>query len=239
MSWREQLNVNELTVEEIIMGTQRTSALTLNFAAKYGGAAAANAIIMGGGTSADPMTTSTADKVFMEFRTESTATSGDSRCLYIRHAINGAGLSGEAIRAFSKVTAAAATVRGAHISLDFGTGGSVSGFGAGVDAQVLYPNATLAGTHTCLNVEMYASGASTDVSGLNSFIRFVFNGNATGIANFDDDAVLFSIVGATAGAGHIFDSTINTAGAQIDHTLKINIGGTTYYIPVMDNADGS
>jgi hypothetical protein len=212
----------------------------IDFAAAFGGTAAANSLVMGGGTSGDPLTTATASKSFIEFRTESTATTGDSRALYLRHSLNGAGISGEAIRAFSKVEAAAATVRGAHISIDFASGGSVSGFGAGLDAQVLYADAvTNAGTLTAINLEMFAGGATTDVSGLNSFIRCVFNGTQAGIDNFDDDAVLFSLVGLTAGAGHLFDSTANLTNAQIDHSLKISIGGTLYYIPLMDNADGS
>lgn len=212
----------------------------MDFAGMHGGTAAANALLMGGGTSGDPMTTATASKVFMEFRTESTATSGDSRCLYMRHAISGAGGGGEALRAFSKVNGvAASTVRGAHISIDFAASGSVTGFGAGLDAQVMYADETNASTLTALNLELYAGGSSTDVSGLNSFIRCVFSGDQGGIDNFDDDAVLFSLVGLTAGGGQLFDSTINTAGAQIDHTLKIDIAGTSYYIPLMDNADGS
>jgi len=50
---------------------------------------------------------------------------------------------------------------------------------------------------------------------------------------------LFEISGTTQGSGNMFDSTANLTNPQIDHTLKINIAGTAYYIPLMDNANGS
>ena len=90
------------------------------------GSAAANALLFGRGTTADPVTTSTAGKVFVELRTQSSATTGDSRCLYMRHEITGIAGSGESLRSFTKVSAAAQDVRGGHISLDLATTGSAS-----------------------------------------------------------------------------------------------------------------
>ena len=101
----------------------------LNFGLN-GGAASASGILAGVGTTANPATTASADAKFIELRTQSSATSGDSRGLYWRHELTGAGVSGETIRAFTKLSSAAATVRGAHISLDVNTSGSASVLGS-------------------------------------------------------------------------------------------------------------
>ena len=128
------------------------------------GADAANALLLGIGTSADPSTTSVASKNFFEFRCQSTATSGDNRMFYMRYELNGIG-GGECWRAFTKVTAAVGTARGAHISLDLSSAGSTSGLGVGVDGQLLVFNGALTGgTYAALNSEIYSAGSSTDVS---------------------------------------------------------------------------
>lgn len=90
------------------------------------------AILMGGGISTAPNTTATADKNFLGFWNETTATSGDCRGLYLRTYFSGAGGSGEAARIYgtvNNVTAATGgTVNGAHISLSVtGASGKVSG----------------------------------------------------------------------------------------------------------------
>ena len=105
------------------------------------GQVATAALAFGGGTSAAPLTTSTADKNFIGYWTESTATSGDSRGAYLRHYFSGAGGSGEALRAFgtvNNVTAATGgTVNGAHISLSIsGASGAVSGAGNALRATL-------------------------------------------------------------------------------------------------------
>jgi len=172
-----------------------------------GGAASASGLLMGTGTSASPATTSVASSIFMEFRTQSTATSGDSRSLYLRHDINGIAGGGEALRAFAKLSQNATTVRGAHISLDTVAAKGVSGLGAGVDAQVLVGNGILpaGGNYTALNLEWYAAGTSTAVSGStqNSFMRCVLGGNATGAAAIEDDINLLTVTGGTNASGNV------------------------------------
>jgi hypothetical protein len=208
----------------------------IDFAGMHGGTAAANALLLGGGTSGDPMTTATAGKVFMEFRTESTATSGDSRALYIRHALNGAGLSGEAIRAFTKVGALAlgSAARGAHISLDFTAVGEVTGLGVGVDAQLMMADALTSGTLAVLNAEAYGSAAGSNVPAGTAFLRCNFGGDPTAIGNIEDNMDLISVQGGTLASGAMTGA--NTAGAgTLTFTnwllLRINLHGTTHYIP--------
>jgi len=241
LTWSNDITMTgDLTVEgDFTFGNASTDTLTVNGLLKLNandGAAAANALLMGIGTSADPATTATANKSFMEFRCESTATSGDSRALYIRFALNGAGVSGESIRSFSKVTAAATNVRGAHISLDVGTGGSVSGLGVGVDSQIMVLDAALTGgTYTVGNFEIYSNGSSTDVGAVTelSFLRCIAGGNATGAATVDDKVFFASFSGVAAGSGNMIDTDIATHTAYAG--LRINVAGTTKYLAVVSD----
>lgn len=197
-----------------------------------GGAASASGLLMGVGTTANPATTAAANNMFAEFRTQSTATSGDSRGLYWRHDLNGAGVSGESIRNFTKVTGAAATARGSHTSLDIDVStGSVSGLGAGVDAQVLVGDGALTGgTYTAVNSEIYSAGSSTDVSAVTglSFFRAVMGGDATGIANVDDKVNLITVSGGSIASGNMVEA--ETDETKFSHKIRININGTTYYL---------
>lgn len=195
--------------------------------AKIGNAAAsASGLIMGVGTTVAPASTAVADAKFVELRTKSTATSGDSRGLYFRHELAGAGVSGESIRNFTKVTGAVATARGTHNSLDIDVAtGSVSGLGVGNDAQILVGDGALTGgTYAGLNSEIYSAGASTDVSGVTdiSFLRCSAGGDATGAENVDDKANFVTFSGVTAGSGNMIDTDITT------HTAY---GGLRVYIP--------
>ena len=113
------------------------------------------ALTMGGGTAASPISTDEANKNAIGFWFESTATSGDSRGLYLRQYFAGAGVSGEAARIFGTVdnvtAATGGTVNGAHISLSVsGASGAVSGAGNALRATLgigasCAPGGTLAG----------------------------------------------------------------------------------------------
>lgn len=206
---------------------------------KQGGAIAANMLLLGAGTSGSPATTSVANKSFVEFRTQSTATSGDSRGIYWRHDLNGAGVSGEAVRAFSKVTAAAATARGAHISLDVDvSSGSVSGLGVGMDAQVLVGDGALSGgNYAVINAEVYSAGSSVDISGVTKFdlMRFSLGGDSTGADNVDSNSGFMNFSGFTAGSGNIIDSDITALTGKAG--LRVYVDGALYgYIPIVSGS---
>lgn len=197
-----------------------------------GGSAAVNALLNGIGTSANPATTAVAGKVFMEYRCQTTATSGDNRLLYMRYEIAGIGAGGESLRTFTKVTVAASTVRGAHISIDLSDTGTVSGFGAGVDAQVLYGDTSYTSLLTAINAELYAAGSSTAISaGSASFIRCVVGGDATGLADIEGNAAFISFANA-AGSGKIVDSDITALTGKAG--LRVYVEGSLYgYIPIV------
>ena len=211
------------------------------------GGADGNALLFGIGTAASPATTSTAGKNFLEHRLESSATSGDARGHYLRLYLSGAGGSGESLRAFTTVNdVAAATAHGAHISLNFGTSGTVTGQGIAMRGTLHMPATALTSnvTMAAVQAEIWSDASTSDPGGstILSFFRAVNGGNANGMADVDDDAALFELNGFTLGSGNMVSA--NTAGqSTLDFTnwvlIRINIGGTTHYIPAAQTIGAS
>ena len=200
------------------------------------GGADTAALIAGIGTSASPATTSTADQNFKAYYLESAATSGTARGEYLRLYLSGAGGDGEALRAFTTVNnVAAANAHGAHISLNFGTSGTVTGQGIAMRATLHLPTTALASnvTEAAVQAEIWSDGSTSDPGGstLLSFFRAVNGGNASGVSDVDDDAVLFELNGFTSGAAKLF-STGTTVVPNMVASLKIRVGATLYYIPL-------
>lgn len=192
-----------------------------------------------GTSESDTCIESVANTKFWQMYLENAATSGDNRAFYLRLYLSGAGGGGEALRVFTTVKdVAAATAHGAHISLNFGSTGTVTGQGIATRSTLHLKNEALSSnvTMSAIQAEIYCDGANSDPGGstILSFIRVVSDGNATGKADVDDDAVLFDIQGLTAGAAHLFATglTAATVNAATTCSLKIRIGSTTYYIPV-------
>lgn len=198
--------------------------------------AATAALIAGGGTSTTPVTTSTAGGNFFGFWTKTTdATGADSRGIYFRHYLGGAGASGEAGRYFTTVDAAGAVgVHGVHCSLSFGTSGNVTGEGAAIRGTLQIPNKAITGTTAAIYGELWSDGASSDINGTCGLLRLVNAGNATGMGKVDDSGYVMVIEGLTAGAAHAFRTGLvaATVNAATTAALRINVGGTTYYIPL-------
>lgn len=191
------------------------------------GADPANALLLGVGTTADPALSAVAGKVFIEIRAKTSATSGDNRLAYLRYDIGGAGASGEAIRAFTDLTAAAATARGAHISLQAGATGYITGLGVGVDAQLYIKNEVLHanGTYAVLNAEIYSAGSTSAVSGATqlAYIRCVAGGDVTGVGRVDDKVYLLSINGTAVGTGNMV--VASTTEANYSHAARCYLEG--------------
>ncbi len=198
---------------------------------KIGSAAeSASGLLMGVGTTAKPAATSTAGAIFAEIRSKSTATSGDSRGLYWRHELGGAGAGGECVRAFTKVTAAATTARGAHISLDLDAAGSCSGFGAGVDAQVMLGGAAYAGTYAAANLEIYANASAT-ITGATSMLRAVIQGDGTAVANVNANAFFLDLSGVVASSSGFIDTDVTALTGYGSMKVKCP-DGVTRFIPI-------
>lgn len=143
-------------------------------------------IFMGAGNATTRAATSTADKRFMNFYTESTATSGDSRGIYWQHFLSGAGATGDCARFFTKVNATGvAGGFGVHATLqvqDDATTG-ITGLANGVRATLAAEAAsrTLGGTLAALQVDSDVATGNT-LPATSYFIRAADNG-AVKIAN--------------------------------------------------------
>jgi len=214
------------------MGNTNLDALQLN-----GNSAASNdALILGSGTAALPATTSTANKNFVDFRTESEATSGDARGIYNRLYLGGAGGSGEAFRNFTTVNnVAAANAHGFHNSLSFGTTGTVTGQGIASRNTLHLPSTALTSnvTLSAVQAEIWSDAATSDPGGSTklSAIRIVNAGNATGMADVDTDAVAFDFSGWAVTTGCMLYDHTGAAPANTDGSIKIRLpSGALAYI---------
>lgn len=194
-----------------------------------------SALFLGSGSTSAPLSTATADKNFIGVWTKSTATSGDSRGSYLRHYLAGAGGSGEALRAFGTVLdVAAAGAHGAHISLSFGSSGSITGLGVANRNTLQLPNAVMAGgTYAATQAEIWADGSTTSAAGVTemSLIRCVLGGDATGVGTVEHKAAFASLAGNTIASGHILQAK---SAAAVTHALRILVNGVAYYIMVSD-----
>lgn len=195
------------------------------------------------GTSTAPVTKDTADMKFMAFYFDNGATSGDNRGMYLRlyHTGDGTG-GGEALRCFTTVNANIGTAHGAHLSLNFEAtagGSECSGLGVANRCTLHIPNVASwapTGTYAAIQAEIYSDGANSDPAGMTdlSFFRVVNGGNATGAADVDDDAYLFSIQGFTAGTGNM---VYNDAPGTLAGALRIKVGSTPYWIGLYSAQD--
>lgn len=188
------------------------------------------------GTSSSRVVEDTANMKFMAFYLDNGATSGDNRAMYLRLYLTGAGGGGEAARIFTDVeNVAGGTAHGAHISIKFGTTGSITGLGAATRTTMHIPSAAMSGgTYAVLMAEMWADGASSAIAGVTeaSLIRLNLGGNATGVAEFDDNAFMLALVGGSVASGNIMAAKTSSA---VSHGLRMKgPDGNTYYIMVSD-----
>lgn len=194
-----------------------------------------NALVMGLGTSTARAQANAAGRNFLSFYFENFATSGDNRGMYLRLYHSGAGAGGEAARIFTTVNnVAAGTAHGAHVSLSFGTTGTVTGLGvAGRNTLHIANQGTQAGTLAAVQAELYADGSDSDPAGADvTFLRVIADGHADGIADLADDATFFSVQGFTAGADGANTIFRTAAPTTLAASLKVKVGSTLYYLPL-------
>ncbi len=113
-------------------------------------------------------------------------------------------------------------------SLNFGTNGAVGGIGATGSFDCILPNRTFpSGEYTTLHLSFGPQASSAWNATLNpvSFLVLENWGTAT---EFDDKAFLMNLKGLNEGTGHLFSA--GAGGTTVAGTLKIRIGGTTYYL---------
>jgi len=185
------------------------------------------------GTSASPVVSTTAGDKYLSYYTGNSATSGDSRGIYLKHTMSGIGGGGEAARFYGSMTAAGATARGAHISLDFGTAGSITGLGTAITGTLHIPGAMTNGTYAVVNAEINADAATSNLTGATakSFFRVGAIGDGTGAALIMDDIYLLDFINA-AGSGKMLNSDITALTGKAG--IPVSVNGSLYgYIPVV------
>jgi len=160
--------------------------------------------------------------------------------MYLREYISGAGGGGDAARIYMTVNnVAAATVHGAHISLNFGTTGTVTGQGIAARHTLQMPNVVLASNvvMAATQSEIWSDGstASPGASTKLSFHRIINAGDTVGMANVDTYASILSLQGFTSGAANAI-SIGTTVTKYMVGTLRIKVADTSYYIPLVASA---
>lgn len=188
------------------------------------GATASAALLMGAGTAAAPEETSSADKNFLGFWTKSTAASGDSRGLYLRHylgGVTGGAGYGDGIRAFTTVTGTGyAYASGVHATMQINAAATVTGSGAGLRATLAAAaeSRTLAGKLAAAQIDSDVATGNT-LPTVHGFLRFVDNG-AVRLSNL---AVIPVAANGTLFAAHTTQA--------MSHSIRIvDEAGTAYYI---------
>lgn len=192
-----------------------------------------NALLMGIGNSTTRAKSAVSDKNFLSFYLENTSTGTSNRGMYLREYLSGTGSGGEALRVFTSVqNVAGTTAHGAHISLNFGTTGSLTGLGvAARNTLHLNTSGSAAGTIAATQAEIYCDGSASDPAGATevAFLRVVADGHADGIADLEDDAFFFSAQGFTDAEGNLLRVAPPTTLAA---SLRCKVGSTTYYLPL-------
>ena len=195
------------------------------------------------GDSTTQVTSDTADVKFVEIRCDSGAASGDNRAIYNRLYLTADSTGGgESLRSFTSVNANVATAHGAHLSLGFvatAGGSECSGLGVAGRNTLHIPNVASwapTGTYAAVQAEIYSDGSSSDPAGMTelSCIRFVSAGDATGMADVDTDAFLFSVQGFADGSGKVYHSDVP---GTLAASLRVKVGATTYYLPLYSAQD--
>ena len=180
------------------------------------------------GSSAAYLDSDVAGKIFREYRYSFSGTTGDVRGMYLRLNIIEACAGGEALRAFTNCNdVEVATAHGAHLSLDFGSTGNITGLGCGSRSTLHIPNYALVGGTYCGGMsELYADGVASDIGGttVHSIHRFVMSGDGTGAATGDN---VFEFVGLSG-------TQFAANAASTTHVMRVIVNGTIYYLLLGD-----
>lgn len=187
------------------------------------------------GTTSDRITSSAASESKFRGVYEFNHTGGYG--WYTRSYVGTAGISADAFRAYATVEdVAAATVRGAHISLSHGSSGTVTGLGVALECTLhLADQATHAGTIAPLKLAINSDGDTSDPSGAQlSYIR-IDNQGGDGTADVDDDVYLFDIQGHTIDDGNLVAAAVDET--SYSHNIRCRVGGTVLYLMCANDRD--
>ena len=188
-----------------------------------------DALILGAGVAATPITTAVAGKSFGQFYTQSTDTGDNNRGFYWKHTLKGAGISGEAMRPYVLVNGvAAANARGVYATAEIDTTGSVTGSCYGISSNLMIDAASrvLGGTLACLDLTGYV-GTGITLPASHGFIH-CSDADAVAITNlFHLDAVS---TGAKSNSALLSTGIGVSSGMAVNTAIKIRANGVTYWL---------
>ena len=187
------------------------------------------------GTSGAKKTISVAATPNVQANTTCALTTGVVNAVAFNHTQTGVGASGELV--IAAVTSAVQT--GSYLNALVGRvtytapGNANGGMVAPICGELNLPGATQSGgVYTVFDAELNcpASWASAANAALPvSMMRFGVWGDSTAVTNFNTNGFLFHLDGFTDTANGVFDAT-NVDDPDFTHALRINIGGTPYFI---------
>jgi hypothetical protein len=139
------------------------------------------------------------------------------------------------MRAFTALTAAAGTVRGAHVSLIPSGSGAVSGLGTAFSATLHFGTAAfVTGNVACLEANPYADGTTAPPTE-HGAIRVASGGNATGAAAFKNVLLVSPLagqVGNKSAALMVSNADVTGGGGAAAGGLQVRVNGVQYWIPL-------
>lgn len=191
--------------------------------AAQAGAASADALLIGVGTTGDPATWATAGKNGVELRMQTTATTGDARGLYGQLDFAGVGVSGDALRGRGLVTAAgtAGTVTGGAFTIEY-NGGSVAGQAVGGRCNIVFPNAASGAGTVYGGMSEFAIGGTSFVNGLTAYALHSFSVIGGNVATRNAQVLnLFEVSGVSSTSGGMYYNNTGAVPGNSDGSLRI------------------
>lgn len=178
------------------------------------------------GTTAAPITSSTAASEFFAFRTSCSATSGSSYGARFNHKITGAAGSGAGVRGYGfAYGVAAASVYGGEFTGEENATGGVTGEIAGIRSVCSLQNTTPSGTAQALKLEFDVK-TGVDATAITSSFITVSNGASAGTGC----NTLLNIQAAKGTNSATSLSTSNHDAPTADTMIRILINGTAHWL---------
>lgn len=235
--WRNPTPTNESTPLDVVINGIRVQSFGGDPSSLTAGGDTTG-LVSGVGNATTQLGSSSASVKFISnYFTGSGATSVEGT--YLRTYATGAGTTLNSLRAFGTVSnVAAGNARGAHISLSFGTSGTVTGLAAAIEATLHMPSGgAMAGTDYAIKAAINADASTSDPAGATTigFLGIVAQGDQSGIDDLEDDGVMLDFQGFTADndASHIVSSVSLAELPAGTIGVRAKVGSTLYYIPLV------
>jgi hypothetical protein len=182
-------------------------------------------------------------KLFAKFLTEGASISVESlgngasssfESMVVQTTLTGAGaVGGRARFELDTNVALGGWANALKAQFELGASGSVSGLGSAFVAELILSAGAAAGSYAPLELELgMPTGALTGTR--TSLISANVYGDDAG--TFDDNGFFFDLNGvAGSDAAHMFDE-VNEQAVNAQARLRVQVNGTTWYIPLCDTA---